>query len=287
MTGYGKASDENETIKVVVEIRTLNSKYLDVGIKLPKSFTEKEIELKKIIGDKLERGKVSVTIDYQKKFEIPNTSINTGLFKQYYFQFMALAEEVGASAEEIFKISLQAPDVMVSETIEEFAKEDWEVIKGTFSKALSHCDQFRVKEGEVLQSNLAADIKNIETYLKQVDLQDPNRITAVRERLNKQFNELQNSDRLDENRLEQELIYYIEKLDINEEKVRLKSHLNYFTEVLASDNSQGKKLGFIAQEIGREINTIGSKANDAIIQKYVVGMKEELEKIKEQLLNVV
>lgn len=287
MTGFGKATVEKDNIKILVEVRTLNSKFLDPGIRLPRLFTDKEIEIKKMIGEKLERGKVSLNIDYYKEVDTPGIFINETLFKKYYQQLKSLAKEVDSATDELFKIALQSPEVMVAETKEESTDEDWALVKEVILEAIENCDQFRMMEGEVLKSNLIKDIDNIQKLLVLVDEQDPHRAVAIREKLKKHLEEAQNFDKIDANRLEQELIYYIEKLDINEEKVRLKSHLDYFIEVIEAGNSQGKKLGFIAQEIGREINTIGSKANNAIIQKHVVGMKEELEKIKEQLLNVI
>lgn len=287
MTGFGTATVEKDNVKILIEIRTLNSKFLDTAIKLPRVFSDKEIEIKKMVSEKLERGKIAVGIDFQKETSSPAASINEPLFIKYYQQLDALAEKTGASKTELFKIAMQSPEVMMTETKHEATAEDWTMLRDALSEAIELCDQYRAIEGKVLKENLLKDVESIRTLLGKVDEQDPQRAVAIKNKLKKHLEELGDPDKLDPNRLEQELIYYIEKLDINEEKVRLKSHLDYFVEVAEADHSQGKKLGFIVQEIGREINTIGSKANDAFIQKFVVGMKEELEKIKEQLLNVV
>lgn len=288
MTGYGVVNHESEDFKINVEVKTLNSKFLDLGLRLPKSFSDKELEIRKIVADKLERGKVSLSIDYVDTAAHPSKlAIDTPLFLAYYNQLKALAQEVKADAGDLFKLALQSPDVMLSDTPAENNDNQWALVKEKIDEALAACDDFRVKEGATLQVQLEASIRAINEMLEKVIVQDPERMQHIRKRIKQNIEELSLSGVADENRLEQEIIYYVEKLDINEEKVRLKSHLDYFMEVMNMPSSQGKKLGFISQEIGREINTIGSKANDALIQKYVVSMKEELEKIKEQLLNIV
>ena len=286
MTGYGRAENK-ERGKVLVEIRSLNSRYLDVNTKTPKYLLSKEIEIKNIAGKRLNRGKVTVVMDIEQGDE-NGQLVNEGLFQRYYQQFERLAVDLNVGERDIFKLALQAPGVMDAETDEEVSDEDWEIIKSALIKALEECENHRIAEGNSLQTQLTAYIQSISTELEQVKVKDPERVEAIRSRLGKQMEEFEGLDKWDENRFEQELIYYVEKLDIQEELVRLRTHLAYFIEVMEeSKKPAGKKLGFISQEIGREINTIGSKANDADIQRHVVVMKEELEKIKEQLQNVV
>lgn len=288
MTGYGIASQDSENIKIHVEVKTLNSKFLDLNLRIPKSLNDKELEIRKIVSDTLERGKVALSLDYVDATARPSKlAIDTPLFLAYYNQLKALAQEVNADTTDIFKLALQSPEVMLAEGQQEEENANWELLKEKIQEALSACDNFRITEGATLQAQLESSIMEIDNMLNKIIEQDPLRIQNIRNRIRQNIEELSLKGTADENRLEQEIVYYIEKLDINEEKVRLKSHLDYFLEVMNMPTSQGKKLGFISQEIGREINTIGSKANDAVIQKYVVGMKEELEKIKEQLLNIV
>jgi len=288
MTGYGIASQESENLKIHVEVKTLNSKFLDLNLRIPKSLNDKELEIRKIISDKLERGKVALSVEYVDATARPSKlAIDTPLFLAYYNELKNLAQEVNADTSDIFKLALQSPEVMLSENQLEDEGIHWELLKEKINEALAACDNFRITEGATLQAQLESSILEIGNMLGKIIEQDPLRIQNIRNRIKQNIEELSLKGTADENRLEQEIIYYIEKLDISEEKVRLKSHLDYFLEVMNMPTSQGKKLGFISQEIGREINTIGSKANDALIQKYVVGMKEELEKIKEQLLNIV
>lgn len=288
MTGYGLASHETENVKIVVEVKTLNSKFLDLNLKLPRAFTEKELFIRKLISDRLERGKVGLSVDYlDAETSLPKLSLNEALFKAYYDQLKTLSLAVNAETSDIFKIALQSPDVMTTEPQSDANVKNWDVVIQTIEEALERCNQFRLQEGATLQEQIKASIVTIDELLQKVGEQDPQRTETIRGRIKQNIEELSLKGSVDENRLEQEIIFYVEKLDISEEKVRLKSHLDYFLEMMEQPVSQGKKLGFISQEIGREINTIGSKANDALIQKYVVGMKEELEKIKEQLLNIV
>ncbi len=288
MTGFGQSKLDSEDINLGVEVKTLNSKFLDSIIKLPREFSDKELDVKNILTDRLIRGKVSVIITFLRKdVSAVKMDINRKLFNEYYQNLLAVAKEAKAPEQDVFKLAIQMPEVVLQRDSEEDLSEDWNAILEHIHTAIDQCDDFRIKEGAGLQKKLLSYIENIEAFLTSIDEQDPQRIQAVRERLNQKITELQHVEKIDNNRFEQELIYYIEKLDINEEKVRLKSHLDYFIEVMNNPVSQGKKLGFISQEIGREINTIGSKANDAVIQRFVVGMKEELEKIKEQLLNIL
>jgi uncharacterized protein (TIGR00255 family) len=287
MTGYGSASFENDKLAVTIEIKTLNSKFLDTNLKLPKQFADKELEIRGFLSEKLERGKISLLIDYQNKEKhLPQVSINRELFKFYIQELNSLAEESGAATNENFKLALNFPEVINYENIPdtEEIKSEWKEIFGVLQTAVQLCDEFRLKEGEILKDKIIKNLQKIKFFSEEIALLDPLRADAVKARLRQHLKEL---EQIDENRFEQEIIYYLEKLDINEEKVRLSSHLDFFMEVITTDQSPGKKLGFISQEIGREINTIGSKANDAGIQRLVVGMKEELEQIKEQLLNIL
>ncbi|MTI31755.1 YicC family protein [Cytophagales bacterium RKSG123] len=288
MTGYGVASFEKEGKTITVEVRTLNSKYLDINLRLPRAFSEKELEIRNLISSQLERGKVSLSIDYQNRTNVSSRrGLNKDLFKDYFQELKAISNEVDAGKEDIFKLALEAPEVMTVETIKEDFGEDWEIILATFTKAIELCNQFRKQEGDALGKKLLSYAEAIDKLLDKVEKRDPKRIEGLKSRIQQQLTELVSPENVDKNRFEQELIYYIEKLDINEEKVRLRNHLDFFREIIHSDKSEGKKLGFVSQEIGREINTIGSKANDSEIQKLVVGMKEELEKIKEQCLNIL
>ncbi|MDX1627045.1 MAG: YicC/YloC family endoribonuclease [Fulvivirga sp.] len=288
MTGYGTASHSSEGIAINVEVRTLNSKYLDLNLRLPRAFNEKEIEIRNIISEKLERGKVSLHIDYVNENEVePSQTYNKALFKKYYTDLRKMADSVVASDHDLFRLALSAPDVVVSTGDEKIKESDWKKIKELLLQATQKCDEFRIKEGSDLQKKFETYIQTIDRNLSEIEKLDPARIERIRNRIKSNLAEFVEEEGLDKNRLEQELVYYIEKLDITEEKVRLASHLKHFSEVLHMDQSMGKKLGFISQEIGREINTIGSKANDADIQKFVVDMKESLEKIKEQVLNIV
>jgi uncharacterized protein (TIGR00255 family) len=288
MTGYGSASFEDGDFKLAVEVKTLNSKFLDLSMKLPKALQEFELEIKSLISDLLIRGKANVVIDYEeKKKDEPNYTIQSGLFEKYLQQLQSLKGSMQISDDVLFRQVLQMPEVVQFNDSRESDKISLEQILSTVKKALEACDQYRLKEGQVLYKNFASYIESIDNSLQEISKRDPERIKSIKERIEKNLVELVGKEKVDMNRFEQELIYYIEKLDIAEEKVRLASHLNFFREALGSPESNGKKLSFISQELGREINTIGSKANDAVVQRIVVDMKEELEKIKEQLLNIL
>ena len=288
MTGFGQAQRDDGQLQIGVEIKSLNSKFLDLGLRLPRSFSEKELEVRNLISEKLERGKISVAIEYQRygQQEIKQT-YNETLFAAYYTQLKKLADKVAGSYENIFEIALNSPDVIQNKVAEGSSEEDWTAVKNSILQALIHCEEFRMAEGKVLEGKLSEYIQSIRVELKKVEELDPKRVERIREKLKGNVVAFFGEEGYDTNRLEQEIIFYIEKLDIHEERVRLKTHLDYFLQILSEPQSGGKKLAFISQEIGREINTIGSKANDAEIQKYVVMMKEELEKIKEQLNNVL
>jgi uncharacterized protein (TIGR00255 family) len=287
MTGFGLASTDHENIKFAVEIKSLNSKFLELNLKLPRAFSEKELLLRNICSKEIERGKVSVSINIDRGEEnLKGATINAALLSKYYKQLEAINVDLGANSTNLLQAVLTFPEV-ISYQEEEINENDWDILYNTFNKALENFNQFRHTEGNVLKTDLELRIKNILQFFAQIEVLEPLRIPQIRTRLNQFLEENVGKINVDQNRLEQELIYYIDKLDITEEKTRLKSHCDYFTETLKSKDANGKKLGFISQEIGREINTMGAKANDAQIQQLVVGMKEELEKIKEQLLNVL
>ena len=288
MTGYGASALSDDNLSINVEVKTLNSKYLDLNFRLPKSFSEKEIEIRNLVSEKLQRGKVVLNIDYVNEKDVElKQRYNEELFKKYYMSLRKLADRVVAPDTELFKIALSAPDVIINDQSESLSEEEWSQLKSIIVEAIDKCHEFRSREGAELQAKFESYIKSIADNLEEVAKLDPERVERIRTRIKGNLQKFVDEENLDKNRLEQELVYYIEKLDITEEKVRLKSHLDHFMEVLSANVSLGKKLGFISQEMGREINTIGSKANDAQIQKHVVTMKEELEKIKEQILNVL
>jgi uncharacterized protein (TIGR00255 family) len=287
MTGYGNVSHDDGRVQVQAELKSLNSKFLDLGLRLPKPFSDKELEIRNLVNEKLERGKVSLSVEFQRvgEPEIRQT-YNETLFIQYYTQLKKLADRAMASYENLFQLALASPDVIQSKFTEGASEEDWQIVRKAIEEALAKCDTFRVAEGKVMEKFFMQYCDSIRISLGHIEALDPKRIEKIRDKLKENIKTLF-GEGYDINRLEQEIIYYAEKFDMHEERVRLKAHIDYFMQVLAEPQSGGKKLGFIAQEMGREINTIGSKANDADIQRYVVAMKEELEKIKEQLNNVL
>lgn len=288
MTGYGRADFEDEKLRITIEVKSLNAKYIDISLSLPKGFSEKEIALRNLVTTQLKRGKIALLVSYQRKEEAsPKTKINERIFKTYYKTLQALADEVGDTSSPLFSLALQVPEVITDNTDNTTVKEDWCIIEKVIKEALQRCAQARQEEGKVLATKLSTYARTIRHYLQEVAQLDTPRIDTIREKLYEKVRALAIEEQLDENRFEQELIYYLEKLDISEEKVRLEKHLAYFEEVMENGSSEGKKLGFIAQEIGREINTIGAKAKDAAIQKNVILMKDELERIREQLQNIL
>lgn len=287
MTGFGIASAEAANSKITVEIKSLNSKFLELGLKLPRIHSDKEIFLRNEVNKLIERGKVSLAINLEKKDGVSEgASINTELAKKYYASLKKLADELKVDQQNIFAQVLQMPEV-ISMTDAVPDEEEGKLLIDTFYKAIKAFDVFRMDEGATLAADLKERIRAITNLLLEIEKKETNRIPQIKEKLEQLLVSTVGSEQVDRNRLEQELIYYIEKFDITEEKVRLRSHCAYFLETLSLPDSNGKKLGFIGQEIGREINTIGSKANDATIQQMVVNMKDELEKIKEQLLNIL
>jgi len=287
MTGYGIASFDSGSTKYTVEIKSLNSKFLELSLRLPKIFSEKEFQLRNECSKQIERGKVNLSINVeQASASIKAAGIDTELLKHYYAQLKVVSADLNEPANNLLQLALGLPEVVKYDE-ETVSEEEWKIVEKTFQQALNAFQQFRSDEGNVLEQDVKYRIDIILKNLKLVEVEEPKRIPVIRERLNQFLSEAAGREGIDQNRFEQELIYYIDKLDITEEKIRLKSHCDYFIETLKNADANGKKLGFISQEIGREINTLGSKANDANMQKLVVGMKEELEKIKEQLLNVL
>ncbi len=285
MTGFGKSFSENEGKKISVEVRSLNSKQLDLGIRMPSIFKEKENDIRTLAQRLLERGKIDVFVLFESNLEQKSISINKELAKNYYKELMSLASELNVADNNYIEIVSKMPEVWKHEK-HELNEEDWLTLYNTVEKALIDLNIFRADEGKVLANELSNRINKIALNLSAIQKMDGLRVQHIRDRIKNNINEVIGNDKVDNNRFEQELIYYIEKIDITEEKVRLKTHCDYFIKTMEEDSS-GRKLGFITQEIGREINTIGSKANDAEIQKLVVEMKDELEKVKEQLLNVL
>ncbi|MDI1354642.1 MAG: YicC family protein [bacterium] len=285
MTGFGKASLETGDKTITVEIRSLNSKGADISLRLPSGLRNYELELRNELSKQLERGKIDLSISVESnKAETP-VEINVPLAKAYYEQLKQLAREINEPIPDPISQLLKFPDVLKNEK-KEADEQEWKQIKTCMDKAILQLNAFRETEGRSLQNDFETRLGKINTALEEVKKLDMTRITGIKDRIRGNLTDIIGKDKIDQNRFEQELIYYIEKLDINEEKVRLKTHLDYFIDT-CKEPAPGRKLNFISQEIGREINTIGSKANDAGMQKLVVLMKDELEKIKEQANNVL
>lgn len=288
MTGFGQARHDDGALRINVEVKSLNSKYLDLGLKFPKQFSEKELDLRNLINDKLERGKISVSIEWERYGQEEVKQVyNEKLFLTYLENLKKLEASSKTLANNIFELALNSPDVIQNRLEPENIEDDWNAITKVLLNAIAQCDEFRKAEGKSLAVKLKEYISVIDSSLANIIELDPKRVQKIRDRIKGNVTNFFGEEGYDKNRLEQEIIFYIEKLDIHEERVRLKTHLDYFLQILDEKQSNGKKLAFLSQEIGREINTIGSKANDAEIQKHVVAMKEELEKIKEQLNNVL
>lgn len=284
MTGYGKSVLQLPTKKVTIEIKSLNSKNLDLNVRIPSYYKEKELSVRKKLANTLVRGKVDFSIFVEMTGNESSAKINHSLVKEYMEQLRNLVDPVKTSEVELLKMAIRMPDALKAER-EEFDENEWSSITQNIDLAIQEIIQYRVDEAASLEIDFKERITNIRTYLEEVKALDSDRVENVKTRLKKAIDDLKVD--ADENRFEQELIYYLEKLDINEEKVRLANHLDYFLLTLSSEVSNGKKLGFIVQEMGREINTTGSKANYAPMQKAVIQMKNELEQIKEQILNVL
>jgi len=286
MTGFGKTVNENEGKKISVEIKSLNSKQADVYIKLPFVYREKETEIRNEIIKQLERGKIELSVSQELKQTEKLVSINKEVFSSYYNQLKSLQEELFPDqTTDWISVIMQLPNI-VSQNTGELDENEWKILKQTINNAIAQLNDFRKTEGKVLEDDILQRITNIESLQLQIDAFEPLRRETVRSRLKQNLTGLFDKDGFDKNRFEQELIYYLEKMDFTEEKVRLINHCKYFKET-CNEKNPGRKLSFITQEIGREINTLGSKANHSEIQKIVVQMKDELEKVKEQLLNIL
>ena len=284
MTGYGKSVLHLSDKKVTIEIKSLNSKNLDLNVRIPSYYRVKELAVRKELASSLIRGKVDFSIYIEMTADETSTTVNKGVVTEYMQQLRNVVQTGSSDDVELLKMAVKMPDALKTER-EELNENEWAEINLKIKEAIKEIIQYRIDEAASLEDDFKLRIKNIQSFLEEVKSFDEARIEFVKERLNKAIDELKVT--IDENRFEQELIYYLEKLDINEEKVRLANHLSYFLQELDTPDSNGKKLGFIVQEIGREVNTIGSKANFAPMQKAVIQMKNELEKIKEQILNVL
>ena len=287
MTGYGRSERKTSQFLITCEVKTLNSKFLDFSPRIPKELSSKETLIRNLVTEKLKRGKVMLNVELEVDAnDEGQVQVNDKLFQAYYNKFASLAMSVNESETDLVKMAIEAPEVITQYEL----KEDeipWEEIEACLEIALDACMEFRKQEGDALAKKLQDYIQNIGSGLTAIGQADQVRDENIRAKIHKSLDEIRDKVKVDENRFEQELIFYLERLDISEEKVRLGQHLTYFSETLSTNEHAGKKLGFIAQEIGREINTIGSKANDAEIQRTVVNMKDELEKIKEQVLNLI
>ena len=288
MTGYGKADAQLEGKKIHVEIKSLNSKSLDLSARIAPLYREKEMEIRQMISKALERGKVEFNLWIEKEAAAQVASINAEVVANYKDQIETISSQLGINMENtnLWDLLVRLPDTTSAQVSEELSDEEWTIVRGAVEQAIQHLVDFRKQEGEALFGKFSQNIDHIEQLMLSIEPFEKSRVEKIRQRLEERLNELKGVD-YDRNRLEQELIYYIEKLDISEEKQRLANHLKYFRETMSTGHGQGKKLGFIAQEMGREINTTGSKSNQAEMQNIVVKMKDELEQIKEQVLNVM
>jgi len=286
MTGYGKRIIELPGKNITIEIRTLNSKQTDINTRMPSLYREKDMELRNILSQKLIRGKMDLSLQLEYKGEETNYSINSNAVRDYYQNLEQLNDLFDANqTSDYLSIIMRLPEVVKAEK-EELNEDEWHKILDEIKQVIEDVNNFRIHEGKILGDDFRTRIEVIQTMLTEIEKYESGRIERIREKLFAQLSSLPDIQ-IDRNRLEQEMIFYLEKFDITEEKVRLKKHCDYFVQVMKEEMSQGKKLSFITQEIGREVNTIGSKANDADIQKIIVNMKDELEKIKEQLMNIL
>ena len=287
MTGYGKAVVAYKDKKIHVEVKSLNSKQLDLNTRIAPLYREKEMEMRQMVAEALIRGKVDMSVWIEKDMAVDPTPINAALVENYYQQIRSISEKTGIPVpDDWFYTLLRMPDVLTKTDTEELADEEWTTVKNAVSEALQNLVDFRTQEGAALQKKFTEKIDNIAMLLAEIEPYEKSRVEKIRQRIVEGLQQIPGVD-YDKNRLEQELIYYIEKLDISEEKQRLTNHLKYFRDTMNEPAGQGKKLGFIAQEMGREINTTGSKSNQAEMQNLVVKMKDELEQIKEQVLNAL
>ena len=297
MTGYGKAELNLQNANFTIEVRSLNSKQIDANVKMSSIYRDKEIGLRKLLSEKLQRGKIELSVWRESSESNAKYTLNTGLIKEYHQQILQLKKDLGlkwnmwtltpfqAKSTDIIPTLLKMPDALIKGE-EKSNENEWEEIQKAINTAIGNLLKFRLDEGKILEEDISSRINKLSSLLTEIAPFAKERMVKVKQSLNEKLSEIDTKN-IDENRFEQELIYYLEKQDITEEQVRLDAHLSYFTETMNSASPNGKKLGFIAQEIGREINTIGSKSLDAEMQKIVVQMKDELEKIKEQLLNIL
>ncbi len=285
MTGYGRAKLPYREKVISVEIRSLNSKYTDLRIKYPQNYREKEVELRKMVSNYAQRGKIDITIEVKSEQGDEAFGLNKALFRKYFQELDGLASELGLPKGDMMQAILRIPNV-ISTDGEMIDEQEWKTLMDTMNEALKNFGQYREDEGKAMETDLRSRIANIMEFLGQLDPHEAERVTRLRQRLNQNLEEYLGKEKIDENRFEQEILFYLEKIDITEEKVRLEQHCKYFLEQLDKKvPSKGRKLNFISQEMGREINTMGAKAYSANIQRLVVGMKDELEKIKEQVAN--
>jgi len=287
MTGFGKTEFEVGNKKYTLEVKSLNSKQLDINTRIPALYRQKDIEIRRLMSEMLTRGKVDFALYLDNLGEESNSKINAAIVKDYFNQLSGVYQELGLPVNEaIMQSIMRLPDT-VKMTYEELDESEWLLVRENLIKTLEDLNRFRDQEGLALKADIDTNIANILGLLDQVEPHETQRMENVKAKIMDSLNEMQLNGNVDKNRFEQELIYYMEKLDINEEKVRLANHCSYFTETMNEDEPSGRKLGFIAQEIGREINTLGSKANESNLQRIVVQMKDNLEKVKEQVLNVL
>jgi len=287
MTGYGKEESQFQVKKIIIEIKSLNSKQLDINVRLPGYYKEKEIEIRNLLNTHLKRGKIDFNLFVDSSETESVAKFNEKAISDYYNQLKTISEKFEIQEESNwFTVLTRLPDVISTERTE-LADEEWNIVKTSIETAIEKLSAFRDQEGMALEKDITKRIYTINNLIDEIEVFEENRTENIRNRLLNNLKEIDDNTNYDENRFEQEMIYYLEKLDINEEKVRLQNHCNYFLDNIKAEEAIGKKLGFISQEIGREINTIGSKANNADIQRIVVQMKDELEKIKEQLMNIL
>lgn len=286
MTGFGKALCELNKKNIVVEAKSLNSKQLDLNVKIPYIYKEKELEIRNLVTEKLSRGKIDVLIYFDNKDTANVKEINKTIVQEYYKQLKEISDQLNDTSSNILSIVMKLPDVMKAE-MEELDEQEWVCVERSIQEAIAALNDFRNSEGQSLEKYLNERVRDILSYMSEIEKFEKERLVKVRQKMRQGIDEIIEKSKIDENRFEQELIYYIEKLDISEEKLRLTKHCEYFIETMQDGDNVGRKLNFIAQEMGREINTLGSKSNDADMQRFVVLMKDELEKIKEQVLNVL
>lgn len=288
MTGFGKTAVESGNKKIIVEVKSLNSKQLDLNLRLPNLYKEKEMEIRNMVKEQLDRGKIDMFIYFDNSEADKDVAINRSVVTQYFNQMMEISTQLGIETDknELLQTIMRFPDTLQVKS-EELDEEEWNGLKAGIVKALNEINNFRIQEGKALIKDITHRIELIQQLSSEVPQFEKKRVDVIRQKLQEKMNEWTDVKNIDQNRMEQEIIYYLEKLDITEEKVRLANHCKYFMETIEKEDAPGRKIGFIAQEIGREINTMGSKANDHDIQKLVVKMKDELEKIKEQSLNVL